>query len=130
MKPYEIMEVLGNNDTYEVFNTIAENVSIDSQLLQSMNGFSKARYYKRVQKLIACGLVKRKSGILSLTSFGKVVNSGKSRIDSAVSEYYKLKALDLIRVSKGIGDEEERKLINQIIEDTEIRSVLLGKNES
>jgi hypothetical protein len=99
------MEVLGNNDTYGLFNTIAEKVSIDSQLLQSINGFSKAQYYKRIQKLIACGSVKRKYGILSLTAFGKVVNSGKLRIDIAVAEFYRLKALDLVKVSKGIGEE-------------------------
>jgi hypothetical protein len=130
LKPSEIMEVLGNNDTYGLFNTIAEKVSIDSQLLQSINGFSKAQYYKRIQKLIACGLVKRKYEILSLTAFGKVVNSGKLRIDIAVAEFYRLKALDLVKVSKGIGEEEERKLVDQIIKDTEIKPVLLGKNES
>jgi hypothetical protein len=124
------MEVLGNNDTHELFNIIAEKVSIDSELLQSTNGFSKAQYYKKIQKLIASGLVKRKSGILSLTTFGKVVNSGKLRIDSAVSEFYRLKALDLVKLVKGIGEEEERKLIKQIIVDTEIKSVLLGKSES
>jgi hypothetical protein len=59
-----------------------------------------------------------------------VVNSGKLRIDIAVAEFYRLKALDLVKVSKGIGEEEERKLVDQIIKDTEIKSVLLGKNES
>jgi len=63
-------------------------------------------------------LVKRKYGILSLTAFGKVVNSGKLRIDIAVAEFYRLKALDLVKVSKGIREEEERKLVDQIIKDT------------
>jgi hypothetical protein len=89
------MQVLDNSNSYELFNTIAEKVRIYSQLPRSMNGFTKAQYYKRIQKLIACGLVKRKLRILSLTSFGKGVNSGKSRIDIAVAEFYRFKGVRL-----------------------------------
>jgi hypothetical protein len=60
-----------------------------------MNGFTKAQYYKRIQKLIACGLVKSRLRILSLTSFGKGVNSGKLRIDIAVAEFYRFKCVRL-----------------------------------
>jgi hypothetical protein len=127
LESYKIMEVLGNYDTYKLFSMIAEKVSVESQLLQSVNGFSKAQYYKRIQRLLACGLVKRKYGILSLTSFGQVVYNGKLRIDTAVAEFYNLKAFDLIKESKGIGEVEKRILVEQIIKDAEIKTVLLGR---
>jgi hypothetical protein len=92
-----------------------------------MNGFSKNRYYYRIQELMAQGLVKRKLGIFSLTSFGEIIYDCKLRIDAAVNEYYKLKAIDSTTESKEIGANEGKELINKIISDIIIKSILLGK---
>lgn len=92
LKPCDIMQVLDNSNSCQLFITIAEKVRIDSQLFRSMNGFTKAQYYKRIQKLIACDLVKRKLRIFSLTS----LESGKQlRIDIAAAEFYRFKGVRL-----------------------------------
>ena len=127
MKSLDIMKVLGNKDSFELFNTIAKRVIIDTILLQSTIGLSKKRYYTGIQKLIACGLVRRKSKNLSLTSFGRIINDRIVKMDSVVNEYYRLKAVDLIIDSRGIGEKECRQLVDEFIEDREIKTVLLER---
>lgn len=51
----------------------------------------------------------------------------KLRIDAGVNEYYKLKAIDSITESKEIGSNEGKELINKVISDITIKSILLGK---
>ena len=93
----DVLELLSDKGTLEIFSAIADSENIRSKGLQSMNGFSKKQYYSRTQRLLTHGLVKRKFGIFSITSFGKVVYHTKLRLDAAVKEYYRLKAVDSIR---------------------------------
>ena len=45
------------------------------------------------------GLVNRKSGVFTLSSFGIVVYQNKLRIDAAIREYNNLRALDTIKAA-------------------------------
>src|SRR5437867_2224883 len=92
-----------------------------------MNRFTKRQYYSKTQQLQENGLVKRKLGVLSLTSFGKVVYDSKLKLDAAVKEYYSLKAVDSIRGTKEIGEERHKELIKNIISDKGIKTILLDK---
>jgi hypothetical protein len=94
--------------------------------LQSAIGFSKKQHYSRTQQLLECGLVKRKHGIFSLTSFGKVIYRSKLKIDAAFNEYYTLKAVDSILATKEITERNRKELINNIVIDNGIKMVLLG----
>jgi hypothetical protein len=129
LKSLDIMKVLGNKDSFDLFNIIAEKVIIDTMVLQSTTRLSKKRYYTGIQKLMACGLIRRKSKNLSLTSFGQIVNDIMLKMDSAVNEYYRLKAVDLIISSRGIGEKECRQLVDEFIKDREIKTVLLERIE-
>ncbi len=121
----KVLELLSDKGTLEIFNAIANNGNIYGQSLQSMNGFSKKQYYSRTQRLLIQGLVKRKHGIFSLTSFGQVVYHSKFRLDAAVKEYYRLKAVDSISASKEMS-EVRKEIIENIVSDNDIKMVLLG----
>ena len=121
----DVLELLSDKGTLEIFNAIANNGNIYGQSLQSMNGFSKKQYYSRTQRLLIQGLVKRKHGIFSLTSFGQVVYHSKFRLDAAVKEYYRLKAVDSISASKEMS-EVRKEIIENIVSDNDIKMVLLG----
>jgi len=128
LKSSDIMKVLGNKDSFELFNIIVEKVNIDSRFLQSTSKLSKKRYYSGIQKLMACGLVRRKSKNFSLTSFGQIINDLKVKMDTTVNEYYRLMAFDLVINSKGMGRKERRELVEEFIKNIEIKTILIGKS--
>ena len=121
-----ILRVLADKHCLKIFTVIANDGNVASHTLQSTIGFSKKQHYSRTQQLIECGLVKRKHGIFSLTSFGKVIYRSKLKIDAAFKEYYTLKAVDSILATKEISDRNRKELINNIVNDNGIKMVLLG----
>jgi hypothetical protein len=121
-----ILRVLADRDCLKILTVIANDGNVASHTLQSTTGFSKKQHYSRTQHLIECGLVKRKHGIFSLTSFGKVIYRSKLKIDAAFKEYYTLKAVDSILATKEITERNRKELINNIVIDNGIKMVLLG----
>ena len=91
-----MLRILADKHCLNILTVIANDGNVASHTLQSTIGFSKKQHYSRTQQLIECGLVKRKHGIFSLTSFGKVIYRSKLKIDAAFKEYYTLKAVDSI----------------------------------
>ena len=121
-----ILRALADKHCLKILTFIANDGNVDSHVLQSTIGFSKKQHYSRTQHLIECGLVKRKHGIFSLTSFGKVIYRSKLKIDAAFKEYYTLKAVDSILATKEITERNRKELINNIVIDNGIKMVLLG----
>jgi hypothetical protein len=120
-----ILRVLADKNCLKILTVIANEGNVASHILRSTNGFSKKQHYSRTQQLIECGLIKRKHGIFSLTSFGKVIYRSKLRIDAAFKEYYTLKAVDSILATKEITERNRKELINNIVIDNGIKMVLL-----
>jgi predicted transcriptional regulator len=79
-----------------------------------------------MSSLKEAGLVKRQNGRYLLTSFGKVVSSAymnlDAKIDTAISSYWKLKAIDSMDISLG---QERNKVISVLIDNQEIESILM-----
>ena len=125
----DILQSITNKVSLEIFDIVAIKKKIDSKKLRYLGGFKELTnkpYYSgtRVTKL---GIIKRTGGVFSLTSFGVVVYHAKSRIDTAIKEYWKLKAVDSIEGSKEIDQYVRQELINNIIIDDNIRRVLLDQ---
>jgi hypothetical protein len=84
-----------------------------------------------MNQLIDVGLVTRKSDRYYLTSFGKVVYESHKLIGNAVDNYWKLKAVDSIEILLSEDDlsvEEQRRIINALIERNDIKNILLNQN--
>ena len=124
----DILQSITNKVSLEIFDIVAIKKKIDSKKLRYLGGFKELTnkpYYSSVQELTKLGIIKRTGGVFSLTSFGVVVYHAKSRIDTAIKEYWKLKAVDSIEGSKEIDQYVRGELINNIIIDDNIRRVLL-----
>jgi hypothetical protein len=80
-------------------------------------------------------LVKRISGKYRLTSFGKVIFSAQlkveTEIETAIKHYWELKAVDSItlksRESKELPLEEHQRIIDNLIDNQEIKDILVSK---
>src|SRR5919204_598883 len=92
-----ILHILAEKESLHMFNTIAKRKQIRSKTLRSLNNLTTKQYYTRLEKLIKLGLVKGKSGIIMITSFGEVVYDAKMKIDSAINRLWQLKAVDSLQ---------------------------------
>jgi hypothetical protein len=64
----QVPDVLSDRISIDIFNAIAEKV-ITSDNITLLLGISQKQYYTRHSRLLETGLIKRKHGVLTLTSF-------------------------------------------------------------
>ena len=125
-----LLGILSDKGILEIFNSIANNTNVRSRTLRVKYGFTMKQYYSRIQKLLAYGLVKRKLGVYTLSTFGTVVYQNTLRMDAAIKEYDNLKAIDTIKASNELSENIRQKIINDIVTDNDIKSTLLAFPES
>jgi hypothetical protein len=76
---------------------------------------------------MGAGLIKRKNGKHRLTGFGKVIyDISLATIENAINHYWKLKAIDSLEMLNELPLEERKKLIYSLIDNHEIKDVLVS----
>jgi hypothetical protein len=125
VESYNLLKVLSDRNCVGLFNQISSKGSIDGESLMSLSGLTKKQYYTRVQRLASCGLIRRKSGTFSPTSFGRVIHNCKLKIDNAIDEYYSLKAVDSFNDSRELNNVQKKKLVETIVRDSTIKALLI-----
>jgi hypothetical protein len=121
----QVFESLSDNVSLELFTTIAHE-SINSVLLRNKIKITRKQYYSRLSKMMKAGLIKRSSGKLVLTAFGKIVNEVQTTVLNASKNQWKLRAIDSIELSDELPKEERRKLLESLIDNRQIREILSG----
>jgi hypothetical protein len=71
------------------------------------------------------GLVRKKSGKYLLTAFGKVVFDAQTTVEHALTSYWKLRAIDSLEMSNELPKEEQRKLIDALLDNQELKGILV-----
>jgi predicted transcriptional regulator len=118
-----ILRSISDDEALALFRSIA-NTNGDTEDLRSKTKLTRKQYYSRMSKMTKAGLVKRKSGKHSLTAFGKVVYEAQTTIENAINNYWKLKAVDSIEISDELPKEERKKLLENLIDNQQIREIL------
>ena len=89
------------------------------------------QFYLRMSGLMKAGLIKRKQGKHTLTTFGKVVyDIILIKIENAINNYWNLKAIDSLEKSNDLPLEERKKLVNELIGNQEIKDILVPDNDN
>jgi predicted transcriptional regulator len=126
----DVLEAMSDNRSLELFRTIALTRT-DSDTLISKTKLSRKQYYSRMSRLMNAGLIKRKNGKYTLTAFGKVIyDIAIATLENAVSNYWKLKAIDSLEMSKALPAEERKKIIDSLIDNQVIKDILDSDDES
>ena len=125
----QVLRAISDDKSMHLFRLISQNdKGIDGRSLQVQSKFTRKQYYSRLSRLTKTGLVKRRKGRYSMTFLGKIVDSSKSRIDTALANYWKLKAIDSLETSKDLPIEEQQKLIDSMLKDQkELRDIVGNK---
>lgn len=121
-----ILKRISDDKALVLFNSIA--VSTDNERLiplREMN-LSTKQYYSRISGLVDAGLIKRHKGKYFLTLLGKVVYNSHMTIGKTLTYYWILKAIESIEMStSGLPNEEKIQLINLLIDNHQIKDILM-----
>ncbi len=86
---------------------------------------SRKKYYSRISKLKSVGILKvNKGNTIQPSVLGSVVFNVITTLDNATNVYMKLRAIDAVELSGVQTKEELDKLIDSLIEDETIKSIL------
>ena len=137
----KVLNAIADDKSWILFSTIA--MSSDSNGQQSGNGsqillsklnLTRKQYYQRINRLTSLGLINRKNGRYSISSFGRILYEIQKTIETAIQNRWRLVALDSLESSfsaEGIPAENKIKIINTLLGDhDEIKNILLYKNGS
>jgi DNA-binding HxlR family transcriptional regulator len=123
---YNVLAAISDKQSLELFRYIADTNG-DSDALRAKINLTRKQYYSRLSRMTKVGLVKRKNGKHFLTAFGKVVYDSQKTIEKAVDIFWKLKAVDSLELSGELPEEERAKLIDNLLDNKEIKQILSNK---
>ncbi|MGI0020651.1 MAG: hypothetical protein ACREAY_09300 [Nitrososphaera sp.] len=119
-----VLRTISDDKSMDLFKTIAVG-SIDSENLKGKTKLTRKQYYSRLSRMTKAGLVRKKSGKYTLTAFGKVVYDSQTTVDSALTNFWKLKAIDSLEMSNELSKEEQQKLIDTLLDNQELKGILV-----
>ena len=122
-----VLKALSDQRTQKLFKAIIEAEDAQSQLLIVELGLSRRQYYNRIKDLVSSGLIRRQRGKYRLSSFGKVIYSLQKIAERTASNYWKLEAIDSIRMSdnSNLAEVDYMKIIDILLDDVEIKDIYL-----
>ena len=124
MSTARVMAVLSDTKSFYLLSKIAI-AEADSQFLISETKLSAKAFYSRMSRLLKIGVINRKSGKYSLTSFGKIVCHALDLITRALNNYWRLSALDSVGMIDSLPITEYNKISNTLLRDCVIKNVLI-----
>jgi hypothetical protein len=128
----DVLSAISNEQSLDLFRTIALATGNGGVILITNTKLTRKQYYSRMSEMVKSVLIKRKNGRYFLTSLGKVVYEAKTIIQSALNDYWKLKAIDSLEAS--INDDyntelpvEERSNIfdSLLIDNQKIKEIII-----
>jgi predicted transcriptional regulator len=124
----DVLRTIADYKSLVLFNTIALSNG-DSDIFISKLGLTRKQYYSRLSPLLTAGLVKRERGKYSLTTFGIILYHTQETIGKALNQYWKLKAIDSIKVSSNgeMPQEQFYRMIDTLIANEEIKHIILKR---
>jgi predicted transcriptional regulator len=119
-----VLSAVSDDESLELFKLVALTNGT-SEVLRSRMDITRKQYYSRLYNLVQCGLIKRKDRKYFLTALGRVMYDAQMIIENAISDHWKLKAIDSIRITGDIPLEEQKKLIETLIEDPGMKNAVI-----
>lgn len=120
----EILKAISDDKTLTLFNSIA-HLHGKSALLISKLGMTRKQFYARMERLSEQGLIMRTNGQYHLTTFGKIIYYLQNTIGKAAAiNYWKLRTIDTLTDLNYMPQNELNTMIDGLIENEELRSIL------
>ena len=121
-----IFRALSDDKSLTLFNTVALSSGNSNYLTRNLN-VSRKQYYSKMEHLYKQGLVARKNGKHYLTTMGKIIYELQNVIGIAVNDYWKLKAIDSLRIQDQLPEDQIAKLVNTLVVNQGLRDIILKR---
>lgn len=121
-----VFRALSDDKSLTLFNTIALSPG-NSDFLTRNLGLTRKQYYSKMNQLSKEGLIARKNGKYYITTMGKIIYELQNVVGIAVNNYWKLKAIDTLRIQDQLPEDQIAKLINTLVENQDLRDIILKK---
>ena len=121
-----IFRALSDDKSLTLFNTVALSPGNSNFLTRNLN-VSRKQYYTKMENICKQGLVARKNGRYHLTTMGKIIYELQKVIGTAVNDYWKLKAIDSLRIQDQLPEDQIAKLVDTLVENQGLRDIILKK---
>ena len=121
-----IFRALSDDKSLTLFNTVALSPGNSNLLTQNLN-LTKKQYYSKMEHLSNQGLVARKNGKYYLTTMGKIIYELQNVVGIAVNDYWKLKAIDSLRIQDQLPEDRVAKLVETLVENQGLRDIILKR---
>ena len=121
-----IFRALSDDKSLTLFNTIALSPGNSNLLTRNLN-LTRKQYYSKMEHLSKQGLVARTNGKHYLTTMGKIIYELQNVIGTAVNDYWKLKAIDSLRIQDQLPEDQVAKLIDTLVENQGLRDIILKR---
>ena len=121
-----IFRALEDDKSLTLFNTVALSPGNSNLLTRNLN-LTRKQYYAKMEHLSKQGLVARTNGKYYLTTMGKIIYELQSVIGTAVNDYWKLKAIDSLRIQDQLPEDQVAKLIDTLVENQGLRDIILKR---
>jgi hypothetical protein len=119
-----IFKALSDDKSLTLFNMIAVS-SVSGNSLARNLGVTMKQYYSRVDRLSTQGLVARKNGKYYLSTMGKIVYELQKLAGTAVNNYWKLRAIDSLRIQNQVPEDRITRLVETLVENQGLRDIIL-----
>jgi predicted transcriptional regulator len=129
----DVLNSICNEKALSILKAVALSENDYSSILITKLKLTRKQYYANMKRLTEVNIVRRTNGKYSLTSFGKVIFSMLSKIETATKFHWKLKAIDSIMMASA-GDnelpiEERQRIIDSLIDNQEIKAILVSNKK-
>lgn len=115
----EILRILSDRVSLKIISSVANGVMNTSEF-SNMKDLSSKKYYSRTAQMIKKSMIRRDKGRIILTSLGKISYHSLLKIDYAIKNYWKLKAIDSMQDSSEMRRDERTRIIKTIIGNDKI----------
>jgi len=118
----DIFAVLSDGITIKMFKMASTGFRVRGGLYKKLK-ITRKQYISRLRKLMATGLIHKRSAVYVLTALGQIVDKTILRMtEESADNYWKLKAIDSFE--KDLPLEEKHNMIDAMLSDTLIRDTI------
>jgi hypothetical protein len=92
---------------------------------------SKKQFYVRLKRLLDMGVIEKRNSVYRTTTFGSLIfNSQIKTLENILSNYWNLKAVDVLKSRQDFPSSQKEKVIEEIIQNTGLKDVVNGTHLS
>ena len=117
--------MISDQISVNMLNAIAMEATNSENLMQIFN-LTRKQYYDRSSRFLMIGLIRREKSQFYLTAFGQLVRHSQLKIESAFKHSSALRKIDIVESDSGMSDEVQKSLIDKLIDDPEIKTIVLN----